>query len=289
MYCKTKSENLQTSADKKSGKSKKSRKSSNYYQLPKGFVANPFNFLHQDFDVEISDREEIINIYDFAVNLDKKIEGDFELEDLTSWIRIDMFGFVKVGLQAFKTRALRLYKDKYNSFTEYCHKDLKRSRAYIDRQINASRVVIELIKNGFQVLPTNESQCRLLSKFTGSELIQRWRGFLETIEPHKITAQAIAEFLSDEEEVVEPEEEYIKLPGYLANYLGVQALRVSRSVQELVILVLNEIFQPPRSKSNWRDFEKEEIWLNDLDEIVDRGRACWEHIQNNSEYTPNTT
>ena len=63
------------------------------------------------------------------------------------------------------------------------------------------------IKNGFDILPANESQCRSLSKFTGSELVWKWRAIMENIDAHKITAQAIAEFLSDEEKVVEPEEE----------------------------------------------------------------------------------
>ena len=281
MYCRAKSENNQTSAAKKS--------TANYYKAPKGFVANPFEFLQKNFDVEMSDREDIVMLYDRAVELDKKIEGDFELDDVTFWIRTNILAFVETGLIAFKIRALRLYKDKYKSFTDYCHIELRKSRAYIDRLINAARVVIELIKNGFDILPANESQCRLLSKFTGSELVWRWRAIVEAIEPHKITAQAIAEFLSDEEEVVEPEEEYIKLPGYLSNYLAVHAMRACRSVQQLVVEILEEIFQPPRSKANWRDFEKEEIWQIDLDEIVDRGRAYWEHIQNNPEYTPNTT
>ena len=248
-----------------------SKKKSNPYKISKGYVANPYDFLYQDYDVEISDRDDIVTLQNRAIELEEKIEGDFDLDEMTHLIRVNSLAFVEIGLIAFKIRAMRLYKEKYDNFTDYCHIELGRSRSYIDRLIKASAVVLELIRNGFSVLPKNESQARLLSYFTGSELIWRWKAIVETIPPHKITAQSISIFLNGTEETVEPESEFIQLPRYLSDHISRYALAIGMTLQDFVVMLLEQIFKPAKPKTNWRDFEREYEWQSDLEKLIEEG------------------
>ncbi|MBE9044555.1 hypothetical protein IQ255_09075 [Pleurocapsales cyanobacterium LEGE 10410] len=191
---------------------------------------------------------------------------------MTHQIRLNSLAFVETGLIAFKIRAMRLYKEKYDNFTDYCHIELGRSRSYIDRLINASRVILELIENGFSVLPRNESQARLLSCFTGSELIWRWRAIVETIVPHKITAQNISAFLNGTEETIEPESEFFWLPRYLSDHIFRYALAIGMTTQNFIVMLLEQIFKPAKPKTNWRDFEKEDEWQSDLEKLIEEGK-----------------
>lgn len=247
------------------------KKKSNSYKIPQGYVANPYDVLYQDYEVQISARDEIAALHDRAIELDEKIEGDFDLDEVTHLIRLNSLAFVEIGLIAFKIRAMRLYKEKYDNFTDYCHIELGRSRSYIDRLINASVVVLELIRNGFSVLPRNESQARLLSNFTGSELIWRWRAIVETIAPHKITAQSISVFLNGTQERVEPESEFIQLPRYLSDHISRYALAIGMTTQDFIVMLLEQIFKPAKPKTNWRDFEKEDEWQLDLEKLIEEG------------------
>ena len=247
------------------------KKKSNPYKIPKGYVANPYDFLYQNYQVEISGRDDIVTLYNRAIELDEKIEGDFDLDEMTHLIRLNSLAFVETGLIAFKIRAMRLYKEKYDNFTDYCQIELGRSRSYVDRLIKASDVVLELIRNGFSVLPKNESQARLLSYFTGSELVWRWRAIIETIAPHKITAQSIFVFLNGTEETTEPESEFIQLPQYLSDHISRYALAVGMTLQNFAVMLLEQIFKPAKPKTNWRDFEKEHEWRSDLEKLIEEG------------------
>jgi hypothetical protein len=41
--------------------------------------------------------------------------------------------------------------------------------------------------------------------------------------------------------------------------------------EKLIIMVLEGVFKPPKSKSNWRDFKKEEEWELDLEKLIEEG------------------
>ena len=247
------------------------QKKSNIYKPPSGYVANPFDSLYQDYDVEISDRDDIALFHDRAIELSECIEGDFDLDELVHRIKTNNLAFAETGLIAFKIREMRLYKKLYSNFTDFCHIVLNKSRSYIDRLIRASVVIVELVRNGFEVLPANESQCRILSKYVGSELVRIWRAIVETIEPHKITVESIKAFLSDEEETVEPSSEFIRLPGYLSEHITRYALSIGMTAQDLVVMLLEQIFKPAKPKTNWRDFEREEEWQLDLEKLIEEG------------------
>ncbi len=50
----------------------------NLYQLPEGCQQNPFNFLYQQPDAEISQDNAIQELIEYATGLESQIEGDFD-------------------------------------------------------------------------------------------------------------------------------------------------------------------------------------------------------------------
>lgn len=96
-----------------------------------------------------------------------------------------------------------------------------------------SRTVLELIHNGFEILPRNEAQCRELSRYVGSELVRVWGEITAEIPPHKITARSIHEYLNPEEEI-EKEDTTIKLPRKLYSCIFSLAVDAGLSIVELL-------------------------------------------------------
>lgn len=249
--------------------------SSNPYGLPKGYVANPLDHLYdyQGDEIPISDAPEIQGIFRKAKRLSEMISGDFNLKKITNrFKRLTLF-YVEQGLILSRIKFFKLYEPEYDNFGDFCKNGLEWSRNYADRIIRASDVALALIVNGFRIIPRNESQCRLLSSYIGSELVHCWREFLKVIEePHKITAAAIAKFLADKEEPYQPEDTWIRIPKHLSNPLERLALRCGKSLQFVVTAMLEHQVEPIIPCDNWHDIvaemERVENWEDDLDKIV---------------------
>lgn len=250
------------------------------YKRNKDYVANPFDVLYNSFDEEISSALHIQETVEIARNLDKNTKGDFNLIDLTSRIKLRTLGFVEIGLIAAKIRFYKLYNKKYKNFSYYCKYDLLRSRSYIDRLINASRVVITLIVNGFEVLPRNESQCRLLSRYFGSELCNRWEDFLEWIKsPDKITAQALTKFLLGlelEEDPPPSDDTWLKISKPLESVIYQYTCPMGMSVQTFLTAFLTRVFNPPEPPpdyANWHHNDESINQKNSLDFLAEEGKS----------------
>jgi hypothetical protein len=172
----------------------------NPYKTDTTILANPFDFLYQQSDAGISRDDAIQELIDYAIGLDDQIEGDFNLDYLVFEIRNNTLSFVRTGLIAFKIKALKLYKNHFGSFRSFCTEALGVTHWQINRTIQAARTVLELIHNGFEILPRNEAQCRELSQYVGTELVRVWREITAEIPPHKITARSIHDYLNPAEE-----------------------------------------------------------------------------------------
>lgn len=244
------------------------------YKIPQGYIANPFDFLYQR-DVEPSKESYIQEFLEAAGELADSIPTEIEdnLDYYKFRINYNDLTFADNGLILAKIRFNRSYKKKYSSFTEYCNKELGRSRSYCDRLITSSRVILELITNGFSLLPRNESQCRILASRAGSELIKVWKAITETIEPHKITVRSIEKFLCAQEEPKPESDTNIPLPNHLERAIHPYASSKGLSVSSFVIMLLEQIFKPKIPKSNWRDFQKEEEWELDTNKLVEEAEA----------------
>ncbi|MEO1669283.1 MAG: hypothetical protein AAFR77_00640 [Cyanobacteria bacterium J06631_2] len=174
------------------------------YKVDSRYLANPLDHLYQNHDVEISNRPEILELQDFAIDLSDKIEGDFDLEFLTLQIRHNQLAFVHTGLIAAQIKFKKLYKRTHTNFDRYCREELGLSYWQIDDTIKATDVVMELIANGFDVLPQNVNQGEKLAHIRGSERVRMWRGIVETYEPYEITGKVIEEYIARQQEKVLP-------------------------------------------------------------------------------------
>lgn len=174
------------------------------YKVDPRYLANPLDHLYQNHDVEISNRPEILEIQDFAIDLSDKIEGDFHLEFLTLQIRHNQLAFVHTGLIAAQIKFKKLYKRTHRNFDHYCREELGVSYWQIDDTIKATDVVMELIANGFDILPQNVNQGEKLAHIRGSERIRIWREIVETYEPYEITGKVIEEYIARQQEKVLP-------------------------------------------------------------------------------------
>lgn len=174
------------------------------YKTDSRYLANPFDHIYQNHDVEVSNRPEIQELQDLALDLSDKIEGDFDLEFLTFEIRNNQLAFARTGLIAAQIKFKNLYKRTHSCFDHYCREKLGVSYWQIDDTIKATDVVMELIANGFDVLPKNVNQGEKLAHIRGSERVRMWQGIIDTYQPHEITGRTIEEFIAKQEERILP-------------------------------------------------------------------------------------
>ena len=241
------------------------KKTKNPYKTARGFLPNPMNALYEE-DAEISEAKHIQELVQLAHDLENEIAGGFDLGSLLFQIKDNSLGFVKNGKIAFKIKTLKLYEGVSRTFKQFCQEQLGYSSWYIDRLIRASRVVIELVAAGFEILPKCESQCRELRACceTEDELVWAWRSVIENIEPHKITAKSIRAHLKPDEEKDEPDTEKIEVSQNLFAAMHYYA----SNAQMTVVQLLEEIFQPKMDCANWAMDKKIEAWQEDLEKMV---------------------
>ena len=176
---------------------------SNYKSNPR-YIANPLDHLYYYNDVEISSSPEIQELHEEALDLSDKIAGDFDLDFLTFQIKHNQLAFARTGLIASQIKFKKLYKKTHRNFDHYCREMLGVSYWQIDDTIKATDVVMELIANGFDVLPQNVNQAEKLAHIRGSERVRIWRGIVDTYQPHEITGRTIEEYIAQQQEKVLP-------------------------------------------------------------------------------------
>ena len=216
---------------------------------------------------------------------------DQELEDECPWITFEwatyeiknhLLNWVRVGLVAEKMRYLKLWREKFTSFADYCQQALGKSHWQISRIIKAARVTILLARAGFSTLPTCEAQASKLVKFLPDPqlLVEKWREVLRSVPKHLITANAIGEAFGEE-----PPKEKISLSKQLKGKLKRKALELGVSVEELLEDFLGqqdqveEEVEVGENNKSCSDHELESIphqarmarWQDDLEQI------CLEH------------
>lgn len=129
--------------------------------------------------------------------------SDFEAErlaELEAIIEKNFTGFVAVGFALAEIRDKGLYREKGQTFEEYCQLfwDVNRVRAY---QLIDSARVVENVKKFLQnsgsdkdiPVPFNDSQARELSKLTPEEQVEVWQRLINLSRNSgiKITAKAV--------------------------------------------------------------------------------------------------
>jgi hypothetical protein len=242
----------------------------NYYSAPKGFLIDPFLPLYQTPDVEISSDQIIQGLIKYGQRISSKISSDYKIKQIVTEIKNNTFSFVRSGLLIYKVKTLKLYKKTYSNFKNFCKQALKSSYRQVTRIVEASRVVIELIHAGFEILPRNISQCEHLACYTGNELIEKWEEIIDNIPEHRITATAIDKLLNPPERF-EKIETTIKVPPQLYLRILKKALERDMSVVEL----LEEAFldddsledPPPEEEQKGADLHLN-AWEEDLENLA---------------------
>lgn len=99
-----------------------------------------------------------------------------ELVEVSAWDEQDAIvkrgakEFVKVGLALIEIRKSKLYEEGgFKSFGDYVKDRIDMSEQQTLKLRNAAQIYIELEKEGVEVLPTKESQIRVLAKFKKSK------------------------------------------------------------------------------------------------------------------------
>jgi hypothetical protein len=187
-------------------------------------------------------------------------DGADDLKYSTFRIKSNSLSFVETGLLAYKIQVKRLWKKSYKNFREFCQKALGQDSWQIKRTIEAARVVMELVAEGFNILPKNESQCRPLWKILSEQgdeaLWEAWREVTERLKPHQITEKSICE-------VLQIERKETKLQKVL-NKLREQAIKEGLSLAEY--LEENLLLEGEQTK----EVEEEKIseWEEDVENLV---------------------
>ena len=141
--------------------------------MNKNFLHNPFDALYQD-NTLLSDKPEIQELNQYALDLEDQIPGDFNLNYLTFEFAYNQLGFVRNGLLLAKIKFLKLYKNygdgtfarargcgfpaAFMSPASFCKFQLRKQRWQINDTIKAARVVLQLMYAGFEILPANIAQ-----------------------------------------------------------------------------------------------------------------------------------
>ena len=156
---------------------------------------DPFNVIDSD-DVLVSDRPEIQELNEYAINLDERIPDNFDPGYIEFEFAANRLAYVRNGLLLAKLKFLKLYKEFGDgTFASFCRERLQITRWQVNDTIKAARVTMELIYAGFEILPTNISQAIALASLRGEELVESWRKVVTSINPDKITHKSIRSLL----------------------------------------------------------------------------------------------
>jgi hypothetical protein len=239
----------------------------------KKYLQDPFNTIYQD-DSQLSKLPEIQELNQYALDLDDKIEGDFEL----NWIEFEFannrLAYVRNGLILAKLKFMKLYKNCGDgTFADFCRERLKITRWQVNENIKAARITMELIYAGFENLPTNISQAMALANLVGDELVHAWRRVIESIEPDKITHRSITSFLFPPTEKDLPDTT-IKVSPTLHENIHREAAERGISIVELVEAMFrffisggnSHLLQPEGNNCDYA--EQERIWREDVQDLI---------------------
>lgn len=196
-------------------------------------------------------------------------EGKYnQLEQITNSIKYNRISYIKLGIQLYQVKYYRLYKNKYKSFKDYCEKAVYYPVWRANQVIESANIAIQLIKAGFNIIPQNETQARLLIKLNEEELIKKWQEVLDTYEAHKITANRIENIVFGEQTLKKGS---LKLPIQVIREIEVKALENNISVGDFISkIITGEITINNDGSIETKLSQKSEILENPSTEMVNR-------------------
>lgn len=229
-------------------------------------------------------------------------------------IRNYLLSYVRVGLVADAVRRFKLYQKfddaskNCKDFGEYCRKFVGKSEWYVNKIIDAAKVCLKLIKQGFSEtqLPANEYQARplvrlyqkaqqiyqaVIDKFcpggTGENvppeadlppdpdmvLTEKWNTVISELPAYRITGERVAEIVEEKPEMDRPEK--ISLRASTSQRLKRAAIDAGMSLEEYLNKlqdmaegINNEVIAEEEIAEE-EIAEKEQIWNEDLNKLIE--------------------
>ncbi|MBD2395840.1 hypothetical protein H6G11_16470 [Cyanobacterium aponinum FACHB-4101] len=159
-------------------------------------LISPYESLYSEPEIGgIEPDQRFAEIYELVWSYAEKDES-LDWQELTRKFIFNQHSYIINGCILWEIKLKKLYRrgeKKYKSFQDYCEQELKMCVWQGNRLINAARVAITLIHNGFSIIPTCEFQCRELSKYNDAQIIDYWQEILAQFEgrEYEMTGQKI--------------------------------------------------------------------------------------------------
>lgn len=160
------------------------------------FLVSPYDCLYNYADNgALKPDINFTEIYQIVCSFSNK-EYHSNCQSLKNQFSFHQHSYLINGCILWEIKYKKLYlksPKKYQNFADFCKQELNLCVWQGNRIISAARVGIVLIHNGFAHIPTNESQCRELSKYNTEEIVFYWQKILEKYQNHweEITAVKI--------------------------------------------------------------------------------------------------
>ncbi|MFM9264818.1 hypothetical protein [Tychonema sp. BBK16] len=191
-----------------------------------------------------------------------------DLDFLTGEIKRGFLDYVRQGIMLDAIRRLRLYKDHFKTFKNYCEQALGRQYFYCTQIIKAAGICLRLIKAGFEILPSCVAQVVPLFKHAVTDqygdcpLQEKWQEVVDVVPKEKITAVTISETVDNNPEL---RLKQIKIKTDTYALLSKKAATAGMSISEFLARLVNEYNPRDLEESAEHTPEQEDI-LDQLDE-----------------------
>lgn len=124
-----------------------------------------------------------------------------QLRKLESKIQKGMQTFFEVGAALKDIRDKKLYRTDHATFESYCETRWEFSKTHANRQVAAAQLIEDLTPIGV-ILPSNESQCRPLTKLLDADQQEAWQTVLDRAPQRpdgtrEITAKLVTEVVDE--------------------------------------------------------------------------------------------
>ena len=207
-----------------------------------------------------------------------------DVAELTEICKNDFLGWVRSGiiLNAIRENFKFVLRQKLaTSWKKYCLNFFGKTHWYVKRIIEASKVILILIKNGFDVIPTNENQARHLTRLLPDpeqmnaeecaeleqEICQQWALVLKRAKGAIITGDLVKSVVDPESQ--DKPKKNIKLKGETHDKLLKQALdKGFKDVAEYLEAIANNEISLDNSVEEIEE-EKLAQWQEDLELLLE--------------------
>ena len=191
-----------------------------------------------------------------------------------------LMDWVSAGMIAKWASRYKVWQQKFNSWAEFCTEGLKKEKWQVKKLIEHAEVVVALQREGFDILPKNQSQVSLLlriAKKLDCLIYEVWDKVVIELPERFITARAIAGVFGMSSDYVRK-----KLPIEVADRLDRQAAERGLSLEEMLAIDYG-LIQDDDELIDIEDDEVEEVepdkieaWQEDLEQLVaEHDRDIW--------------